>query len=300
MTLQRRLTLFFILIVILPLVAAGFVVQQVVVSEVTRRAELALGPSLNTAATKYNERSQAAEELTAARVQGSMRFARLLERDSRQAISGFLASRVNEVDPLDFLIALDRDGSIIGEALGESRFVTGFEPPGPEEIVAAKKWGPGFTRTPTVPVVSEDGRRVGSIVGGFWLDEELLDGTEQSGVGTMVVANGRVVASTIPLTSPVTIDLGTEDEPDLELAGDPGQAHFSRIPETDMAIVAWTADAPIAEVAADVLERMLGLLILALVATVVLAFLLARLITRPLEELGEGARAISEGRYDYR
>src|SRR5918998_1122684 len=56
MPLQRRLTLFFVLIVILPLVAAGYVVQRVVVGEISRRAVVALDPALDAAVAVYNAR----------------------------------------------------------------------------------------------------------------------------------------------------------------------------------------------------------------------------------------------------
>ena len=43
---------------------------------------------------------------------------------------------------------------------------------------------------------------------------------------------------------------------------------------------------------------MLGLLLLTLLITAALANMFARLITNPLEELADGARAISEGSFD--
>ena len=45
---------------------------------------------------------------------------------------------------------------------------------------------------------------------------------------------------------------------------------------------------------------MLVLLVLALIGTSVLAYLLARLITQPLEDLSQGAEAIADGRFDHR
>ena len=40
--LQRRLTIFFVVIVIIPLTVAGFVVQRIVAGEISKRTELSL------------------------------------------------------------------------------------------------------------------------------------------------------------------------------------------------------------------------------------------------------------------
>jgi diguanylate cyclase (GGDEF)-like protein len=65
-------------------------------------------------------------------------------------------------------------------------------------------------------------------------------------------------------------------------------------------LVASTPLAPLEQASRDLLKSLLALLILALLGTSALAYVLARVITRPLEQLSEGAGAIAEGRFDYR
>ena len=49
LSLQRRLTIFFVVIVIIPLSVAGFVVQRIVAGEISKRTELSLPGALSSA-----------------------------------------------------------------------------------------------------------------------------------------------------------------------------------------------------------------------------------------------------------
>nr|MBA2599765.1 hypothetical protein [Actinomycetota bacterium] len=68
MSLQRRLTLFFIIIVMLPLLAAGLVVRYVLVGEVEERAEMSLRPALDSTLVGYNLRVASIDEIVIASV----------------------------------------------------------------------------------------------------------------------------------------------------------------------------------------------------------------------------------------
>lgn len=298
MSLQRRLTLFFILIVILPLTAAGLVVHQVVVGEVESRATSNLKPSLNAAAVRYNERAQVIDDLTVAAVGGSADFRRLLRSGDRAAIDGFLARRLDATEGLGFLIALDARGRLAGHARIVPDFAPGFAEPSVDAIIASRTAGPGFNRSPLIPVSVAGSGEIGSVIGGFWLDSSILKGTDQTEVDTFVVSNGEVIAGTREVTS-VAVDVTREGLFPLELDGQ-GQARSLELPAGLQTLVAWTPDAPVAAVSRQVLGSMLALLALALIATTGLAFVLARLITRPLEELSEAAGALAEGRFDHR
>ncbi|MGI8773464.1 MAG: hypothetical protein ACR2KQ_00420, partial [Actinomycetota bacterium] len=124
MSLQRRLTLFFVLIVILPLAAAGFVVQRVVVGEIDRRSVLALGPALDATVALYNDRVEALDSRVRAAM-GVTRFAELLEEGSSGRLDDFLQARLSGARSLDFLIALDTNDRVIGEARRDGQFVPG-------------------------------------------------------------------------------------------------------------------------------------------------------------------------------
>lgn len=298
MSLQRRLTLFFVLIVILPLGAAGFVVQRVVVGEIDRRSVLALGPALDATVALYNDRVEALDSRVRATV-GVTRFADLLEGDSTGRLDDFLEARLSGISSLDFLIALNNDGEVLSHARRPGSFVPGVQPPDRDEILSATAGvGPGFVRTVDIPVRIAGEGKVGSVIGGFWVDQDLLSGSSQESSVLSLVAGGEIIASTASLGFPVAVMpvYGQAFEADID-----GQAKARARPlGEDMSIIASTPVAPIDRLSRGVLTSMLGLLALAVFGTTLLAYLLARLITRPLEEVAAGAQAISDGRFDYR
>jgi diguanylate cyclase (GGDEF)-like protein len=297
MSLQQRLTLFFVLIVILPLAAAGFVVQRVIGREIGQRAVISLRPALDATVSLYNSRA----DVLGRRVRNAVRgesFSDALQRGNRAELDSFLRGRVNETTDLDFLVLLDSEGTVIGAASKRARYVPGFETPTFAELAAVDEGaGPGFTRTPTIPLRFPGGRLAGRMFGGFWLDRGMLLASG-SGSDLSIVANERVIASTAFLQHPVQIDVSYSEPFTAEL-DEPARAAAARL-EDSVGIVASTAEAPIAASSRRVLTSLLVLLALALLGTTALAYLLARLISQPLEELAEGALAIAEGRFDHR
>jgi diguanylate cyclase (GGDEF)-like protein len=297
MSLQRRLTLYFVIIVFIPLALAGFVVQRVVVGEIGRRAVSSLEPALHGAVSLYNQRVQTLETPVGFAVRRS-HFTKLLEDGRRAPLDAFLAQQVGSIEGLDFLVVIDRSGRIVGAAEGSAGFVPGVETPTARAIVDAGCCsGPGYNTTPRVPVFLPGGDRFGSVVGGFWLDSSLLQ-SPQAGVDLSIVSEGRVIASTMDLSGPAELEPSFAGTFDVDLGGE-GQAAAENL-TGGMALVASTSSEPIAAISQKVILLMLGLLAVALVGTVLLAHALARYITRPIDELVIGARAISEGRFDHR
>lgn len=299
MSLHRRLTVFFILIVILPLTAAGFVVQRAVVGEASRRAALGLGPALKTSVMQYNEKARLLDQLVPLSVEKASSFGAVLSHDRRDRVEGILGNRLEDIRVLDFLIALDDKRQVVGAAARFPDFAPGIDRPSYKEIAAAPSGaGSAFSRSALFPVELEGRGRVGFVTGGFWLDDSLVSGSGAGDVDTFIVADGTVVASTRGLTGPLDVDLPPSGVSTVEIDG-PGRAEIQRLsPAT--AFVAWTPNAPIEALSDRVLQSLLALLAVALLAIAALAYFLARLITRPLEELSQGAMAIAEGRFDHR
>jgi diguanylate cyclase (GGDEF)-like protein len=299
MSLQRRLTLFFVLIVILPLVAAGYVVQRVVIGEITRRAALALGPSLDAAVAVYNDRVADMDDDVRTTVERP-RLARLIDEGGRTAADSFLDRRLADSDELDFLILLDDAGDVLGKAVRPGEFAPGVEPPKVRDIRKNDDAsGPGYNRTEAIPVRVQGDGRVGSVVGGFWLDRSILVGASAGTVELSLVADGVVIASTADLADSVTVRIPDSETFETDIDGE-AQAQARPLPGGRMSLVSSTAQAPIQALSDRVLGYMAALLLLALAVVTGLAYLLARLITQPLEELSEGAAAIAEGRFDHR
>lgn len=297
MSLQRRLTLYFAIVVFVPLAIAGFLVQQQVTLEIERRAVSSLGPALHGVVNLYNERVEALEAPVGFAV-SRPRFAALMRAGDRRPINVFLDEQVGTIDGVDFLAVLDRSGRLVGAAEGPARFVPGIETPSARSIVQAGCCsGPGYTSTPRVPVVLPGGKRLGWVVGGFWLDASLLQSPEQS-VDLSLVSHGRVIASSLDLGGPARVEPSFTGTFDVDLGGE-GKGEAENL-NGGMALIASTPSAPVDAVADRVILVMLALLGLALVVTALLANALARRLTQPIAELLSGARAIAEGRFDHR
>jgi diguanylate cyclase (GGDEF)-like protein len=299
MSLQRRLSLFFIVIVILPLGAGAFAVQRVLVGEVRERATGSLEPALNSALLVYKARADAVRSLASSTVQ-SPRLGSLVQRARRPAIDRFLRARLGESNDaaLDFLVALGPANKVLGSASRPGVFSSSFEMPAPA-VVATAAPGPstGFYRTKGVPLMVA-GRRVGTVVGGYWLDREVL-AFARVGAADLILARGTtVIASTHRVRGPVDAHIPSSRAVPLKLAGAEGVAQ-ARPFTPGMRVIAWTPSSPLDALSRRLTLSMVALLLVALVVTGVLAYGLARSITQPLDELVVAAKAVSEGRFDH-
>ena len=300
MSLQRRLTLYFVMIVIIPLAIAGMLVQRVVVEELAQRSLLSLRPALNSAVTTYNGQVDLVEPET--RVSITPRFARLLNRADRGGLTAHIENFLDRSEVVDFLVVQEPDGSIVAAAGEPPAFLPGFVPPSFLEIADAEPGaGSGFVRSAPIKVkVTAGGDSpkvvIGRVIGGFWLDTGLLTGPTQEDIELSVVADERVIATTAGLATAKPVDVSYVGQFDVDLAG-AAKAEAESLPG-NMAMVASTLSGPIGAVSRQLLLQMLAVLAIAVVGTTFLAAYLSRLLTRELEELSEGARAMAEGRFD--
>jgi two-component system, cell cycle response regulator len=295
MSLQRRLTLIFVFVVSVPLAAAGFVVYRAVTGEIGRHAIESLAPALDANVVRYNDRVAALDNLVKASV-GRPKLASLAQNGDREAIDVFLQRSLRLTHYLDFLVVLDRQGHVAGSAQNPAYFLPGFSPPRPSSLIH-KSHGPGYVAT-LVPIRVVGRGRIGSVVGGTWLDNDFLVPAHGS-IELAVTAGDTIIAATAPISHPLHVDLSFGDPFTIDLSG-PATAQARRLNGTAMSIVAATPSAPVDALSRRVLSSLFVLLAVALVGTAALAYLLARFITRDLNELSKGARAITEGRFDYR
>lgn len=296
MSLQRRLTLYFVLIVILPLAIAGVLVQRVVVGELSRRSLLALRPALNTAVTEYNAHVELLEPEIKSLI-GTPKFSSLLvERLTKvDRFQKHLGSLVRQSEAVDFLIVRSPNGKVATAQSEPGNFLTGFQMPTWADI-SRSSTGPGFTRSPAYPVSVAGRGQVAEVLGGFWVDSDMLAAPTQEDIDLSIVADGNVVASTaaVAQVQPAQPEFGAQFETDIAGAA---KAEAEQLPG-GMSVVASTLSAPIDALARQLLLQMLAVLFIAIVGTTLLATYLARLLTRELHELSEGARAMAEGRFD--
>jgi two-component system, cell cycle response regulator len=295
-SLQRRLTLYFVVIVLLPLLAAGFLVQGVVSREIDRRSVLSLGPAMDASVVAYNERSMAIDERVAIPA-NDPRFAEAVASGDPDRVDEFFKDAVEEHDGIDFLILADEQKRVVAYDADNPDFEEGVETPGADEIIAAQDGvGPGFVRV-EVPVRPSGRGQDLVLYGGFWIDDDVLASAKSGDVDISLVTDGRVVASTLALDSPTTVDLRYNREFEADLGGE--SLALARNLGNGLGLVASTDATPPASLSGRVLSSLISLLLVALIGTALLAYLLARMITRPLEELAEGAEAIEQGRFDH-
>ncbi|MEA2476096.1 MAG: hypothetical protein QOC87_295, partial [Actinomycetota bacterium] len=216
MSLQRRLTLYFVIIVVLPLAAAGFLVQRLVVGEISRRAVEALGPELDSAVLIYNGRSQLLDEAVKTAV-NDPETAAVLQHTSTTDPHAYLMGALRRISGIDFLALLDAKGKVVASAQRGANFASGFAPPSAETIASGdRQIGPGFRASPPIPVTM-GADALGQVVGGFWLDDGLIAGERTSDVELSVVSGDRVIASTAAVDSghAVAVDYHSSFEVDL-------------------------------------------------------------------------------------
>ena len=297
MSLQRRLTLFSTLVVILPLAVAGFIVQRAMVAEIERRTELSLSPALGAAEVVLDDRSDAVQQHVTAAAD-STRLGGLLTRGTTAAIRRYLVRRLSP-QGLDFLVALDGRGTVMAAAVERPEAAGGSPRPTLRDAASASSGvGPGFVRSRPVAIAQSRTESSAALVGGFWIDEDALVGEVRGLVELAVVVDGHVVASTAPVADRVTVPARPGRSFDVESDGR-APAEAAKVgPRTWL--VAWAPVSAVEALADRVGGSLAVLLVLALVAIAVLSHLMAKVITRPLQELSAGAQAIAEGRFDHR
>jgi two-component system, cell cycle response regulator len=302
MSLHRRLTLFFVLIVMLPLMAAGLVVQRVVLGEVTRRAEEALQPAMNASLASYNSRAPVLDRLVRNAVAGIPGLPKLTAAKSAGPLRDALERAVEKEPGVDFLSVLGGDGSTVAFVTEKPEFERDFKTPTPDEIALVAGSGegrtaaaPGFVATTWDP--PEKGQ-VAIVIGGFWVDRGLLLGAAKENVEVSFVAGDQIVASSSDDPTAPSEDITSSGSIEVDVLG--AEAARAQALPGDMAIVSWAPSGPIDDISRTIFLSEMVLLLLALIVTMGLAYVLARLITRPLDDLAEGAKAIAEGRFDHR
>jgi diguanylate cyclase (GGDEF)-like protein len=306
MSLQRRLTLYFVAPILVTLLMAGYLVQTVVSKDIARRAELPLSPSLQASAQLYKEKAQGLGTRVTEVVQHNPTVANLLQRRSFHQLDQYLSKLIAQSSNVDFLIVTDNQRRPVGEAYlgsGQPDFLDGVKAPTADQMARSKSTtGAGFSRTELSPIMVSGVGTIGYIFGGFWIDNSLLFATSRHAVNLSVVVkvgdHWKVIASSDLLPRPEPLVISRKGTFKTNIGG-PSIAKATSLGGGTW-LVASTSLTALHAATRNLLISLFALLVLALVGTSTLAYLLARFITQPLEQLTEGAGAIAEGRFDYR
>ena len=269
MTLRTRLGLFFVGIVVLPLVAATLAFQMLS----ARQAETRTNTRLTTAAAAVGALWQ--ERLSLVEAEVGLAANELIDAFDAPNLGARVAT-VREGATLDFLVVTEA-GAVVADSITTPSFRDGLPPPTAEQIAAAE---PAIgTLRARVEVVA--GERKFVVTGGRWADRVLaVDLSEASGVDVALVGDGSVAAATAPAPSHPAVDDPVAEGRGSRFVsvGSPGNGILLMAPSEEISVSAlWLVAAA------------------GLVAATVLGFALASVIARPLERLAEGARAVAGG-----
>lgn len=273
---KLRLVTYFMVLALLPLVAAyvGF-------SEVAGRGEAGqvdsrLSTALRVAQADYVERVDENTANTATSLARATQVQRALATHDRSA----LVRTAREVPHSAFY--------------SRERTLLAGEPPAP------------YAAWREMRVVTPGGRRVGSVVVSLPFDDELIRRLEESsgledGDRFVFVVDGRVVAPDVldgVVQIPEQPRYQTVD--DLRYRAVGGELLAGELGASPVSLLALTPKATIDESAGDLRERFLLFSAVALAAVGILAYALGRTIVRSLRELADAAGSIARGRFERR
>jgi diguanylate cyclase (GGDEF)-like protein len=272
LTLRTRLALFFVGIVVLPLVAAALAQQLLSDRQAVDRAD---------------SRLQDASRAVTALWQGRLQLVQREVASAAEHVAGTLGTpdlqaRLDDIRSeagLDFLVATDPGGGVLGAALTPAEFRDGVAAPSPQELAAGEE--PPAVLRARVEVAAGDRHAV--LVGGQYADRSLAgELASATGVDVVVVVGGEVLT-------------GTTDPPEELPPGGRGPVDGDR--RALLVSVESPGDGLLLLARPE--ELTLGSLWLVaavgLLAATLLGWALARVIARPLERLAEGARAVAAG-----
>jgi diguanylate cyclase (GGDEF)-like protein len=280
MTLRTRLTAAFVLVVLVPLLVGGlFVTRAFPAANAARQAETAAASArlVATVLAGYCDRARATAEAAARATAGRPGPA------ARQAVQELASSRladgVRVVSRDGATIALSGRAPAVGEAVDCSRGVAGSAP----------------YLSSVVPLTTSAGQPVGTALASFVVDDALaarLGAAVGSGQVALLAA-GRVVARSGPVADALVRETLRTPGRVATAGGQVGMSAPAGQAQPYAVLVAFPA--------ARGPGLLLGTLVViagAVLLAALIAWLLARATTRPLEDLGEAAARVAAGDLD--
>ena len=296
MSLRARLTVAFVLVLALPLLAVMVLVRGSVGGDAHERAAARLrgveaaAPALyRTLQARASDRVRSATTLLARRSSaGAFTNPGAAARFARTAR-----------DSLDLLAVRSASGVVLGVDASAPRFLRGVA--APDAAAVLREATPATAAIADVVVTAERGAS-GSLTGGFWLDRSFLDALPTQGADVLLLVDGLAIAST---DARITAPFRPSFHADGTLLG----ARFPAVGDVVAirgAIVQGLSSGRLSIVAFEGRSLALGrssslttALWIVLIVTVALgglvAWMLARAITRPLQDMSEAASAIARG-----
>ncbi len=294
MSLRSRLTAAFLAVLTLPLITIVLLLRGGVDDEVRARAAAELQADHAAAPALYRAQQARAADLVRGVAAG---LGSQLERvfGDPAAAASFAAEARGS---LDILAVVSGDGTVLGTASAEPELLPGAVVPPVAEVVRTRA---SSRAALAETVVAGSAGSPGSLVGGFWLDGSFLSTLGATDVQALILVDGIATAVTDP-------SIGRAITPDWKPAGALLEGEVAGrevvafagplvegVPPSRLAVVTYANR--------DVLlvsDRPSGLAVWAVVALAVIAggvvaWMLSRLYTRPLDDMAIAARSLARG-----
>ncbi|HZA39021.1 MAG TPA: hypothetical protein VFA00_00175, partial [Actinomycetota bacterium] len=299
MSLQRRLTIFFFAVVFVPLAAGSVIVLQLISDEIRARRVMALGPVLDLGAVAYTERAGALDVALEAAFGAAIdrpKLSRILADRDRAKLEEHLGTALENEDHQDFMAVVVGRDEIVGYVERRAARLTAGHPPiQSSEVVSGDRVGPGYVKDEVPLKLGGDGDSF-RLIGGFWVDEQFLDAFSSPEADLSLVDGRQIVASSANLGGRRAFDVSFNRHFEVDLA-EKVSAEARRI-SGDLALVATASESTPGGVGTSIIVSMVGIGLLALLATAFLARALANLVIQPIREIAERTQLVAEGRYE--
>ncbi len=286
MTLRVRLSLAFVLVVLVPLLVGAVVVARGVPRLVDESASGRLAASRGSAALLVQQ--------TCTRVRLAS------EVLGRAAVTGSPAASVRSLTAQNlaaYAVVTDASGRVVASSGG----IAGSRP-APAMLGSCSRSEAASSPAPvvadTVELRAPDGRALGHAAAAVPLDAAFVDRLGRAtGAEITLVAHGEVLASTVSADTARRVALAGQRSTGLSAVRVDGRLVASAaVPTSQLSVVVSVRRASITNLA-----RVLGLVVLGAIAlAAIIGWQLARVTTRPLAELSDAAARVAGGDLDTR
>lgn len=293
LTLRRRLTLLVALTIVVPITAVGVTVVNLIGNEVEQRSFDRLRQGAAFASTALSADAAEVDRLAAVLAR-TPRLADAIVAGGEILDDGLRASLVDLDLDVVILTAPAAPTDVTASARRDPELPSGREPPTDAELVAVSAESVATAAREAGALLAREPLPAGgAIVVGRWVDGVRLGQVPRpEGMDLALAAGDELIASTS----------GLDRLPDGEVTGDlearfggaPKFAAVAPIDALDLAVVAISSPPPV-ESRAELIALFAGLLLFLLVLIVLVGHVVSGLVTGPVEELAEAARAVSRG-----
>jgi diguanylate cyclase (GGDEF)-like protein len=295
MTLRRRLTHQVSLTIVVPITAVGVTVVNLIGNEVEARTFDRLHQGAAFTSTQLAADRAEVDRLTGV-VAASPRLAEAVTTGGAILDAALREALVDQ--DLDVVVLEDAAGGtgVVAAARRDPELADGVDPPTDEQVAAAAK-GAGKGRAAGVALLGQAPLATGgTITVGRWLDGNRLGRIARSEgvVLSLVDGDGRLLASTDEVGRLPDRKGGLTGEYEARFSGDRRFVVGTEDGDLGLTVLASSAPPP-AEGRSGLILLFGGLLLLLTILIVLVGYVVSGLVTGPVEDLVEAAKAVSRG-----